>query len=141
MEEYQFCNQAFNDNLPQPNTDKVGLTRIAIVESQHNATNTLEFIRGLIPKEHDPAQLNHLTVCDNAYAIVKQSFDQAYDAFNHGDYRGMQSYERITPRALASCVTIFEVPPTTNENPLNERNREMRILLTMAIVTGSLIVT
>ncbi|KAJ8439232.1 hypothetical protein Cgig2_030167 [Carnegiea gigantea] len=137
MEDYQFCNQTFNNDLPQPDTDKVGLTKIAIVESQHNATNTLQFIRDLIPKEKDPGQLNHLTVCENAYGIVKQSFDQAYDAFNKGDYRGMQGYERITPRALASCVTIFQVPPKTNENPLNERNREMRILLTMAIVTAT----
>jgi len=136
MEDYQFCNQTFHHDLVEPFTDEVGLTRVATLEAQYNATNTFKYITDeLIPKEKDPTQLHNYQICATAYGILKKSFDLAYDAFNKGDYQGMENYERITPRAIASCVTTFRVAPPT----LDERNREMRILLTMAVVTGSLL--
>ncbi|KAK9292745.1 hypothetical protein L1049_020725 [Liquidambar formosana] len=63
------------------------------------------------------------------------SFQQASQAFDAGDYRSVYKDEQGTPRAAAGCVTIFETPPQP-PNPLNERNREMRILITMAVISA-----
>ncbi|XP_074318817.1 uncharacterized protein LOC141655645 [Silene latifolia] len=135
MEDYGFCYKTFHNILPEPDADNKTLTRITIIEAGKNVTNTLAFINSHIPTEKDPNQHMHYVVCQNAYQILQSSFKSALD-----DYRGMAQYERDTPRVQASCTTIFSIPPFT-ENPLNERNREMRILLTMAIVTSSYIVT
>lgn len=112
------------------------------MEARKNASNTLGFIRAQIPGVKDESELNYYKVCENAYLTIKQSFDQAFDAFIKGDYTLMASDQRITPRVQANCVTIFTMS-SVSENPLgslNERNREMRILITMAIITASFIV-
>ncbi|XP_021853307.2 uncharacterized protein [Spinacia oleracea] len=141
-EDYGFCNKVFQADIQQPDMDYVGLTKITIMEARKNASNTLGFIRAQIPGVKDESELNYYKVCENAYLTIKQSFDQAFDAFIKGDYTLMASDQRITPRVQANCVTIFTMS-SVSENPLgslNERNREMRILITMAIITASFIV-
>ncbi|KAK9292141.1 hypothetical protein L1049_020100 [Liquidambar formosana] len=78
---------------------------------------------------------DYLTVCQNAYYIVIDFFEQATNAFAAADYKSVLKYEQQTPRAAASCVTIFQTPPTP-PNPLNERNRQMRILISMAVLSA-----
>ncbi|XP_062085776.1 uncharacterized protein LOC133791884 [Humulus lupulus] len=131
VEEYGFCNQAFNENLPSPTTDIVGLTRITIDLATLNATHTLDFVQRLLVNTTDPGQKSALEACENGYSIVMRSFQDADVAFNMNDYRSVAKYEYVTPRAEGSCV--LNIPPFNEE--LAERNREMRILITMSLVS------
>ncbi|KAK3229096.1 hypothetical protein Dsin_000977 [Dipteronia sinensis] len=51
------------------------------------------------------------------------------------DYESMIDAEQGTPRAQGSSVTSF-VTPQNPINPLTDRNRQMRILIAMALVTA-----
>ncbi|XP_050203726.1 uncharacterized protein LOC126653820 [Mercurialis annua] len=135
MEEFGFCNQTFNENLKNPSTDYVGLTQITINQAIINATNTHAFVLQLLRNATDRGLRNALVVCENGYSIVVQSFQAAFQYFNNKDYRSMMKSEFITPRAQGSCSTSFSVPPFP-VNPLVNRNREMRIIIAMAVLTG-----
>ncbi|KAG6773060.1 hypothetical protein POTOM_020314 [Populus tomentosa] len=135
MEDYGFCNRVFHENMKSPSIDYVGLTAIAMDQTITNATNTYEYILDLLRNTTDQSLRNVLVACENAFGIVKSSFGDALQSFNRKDYDDMFKLERGAPRAQASCETSFIAPPSP-PNPLAERNREMRILITMAIVSG-----
>ncbi|KAL9392947.1 hypothetical protein Peur_012232 [Populus x canadensis] len=135
MEDYGFCNRVFHENMKSPSIDYVGLTAIAMDQTITNATNTYEYILGLLKNTTDQSLRNVLVACENAFGIVKSSFGAALQSFNRKDYDDMFKLERVAPRAQASCETSFTAPPSP-PNPLAERNREMRILITMAIASG-----
>ncbi|XP_022156377.1 uncharacterized protein LOC111023283 [Momordica charantia] len=137
MEEFGFCSQTFHENLKGP-TDYVRLTQIAKVEAIINATRTLRYITKLLAFVSDPALKNNLIVCENAYDIMNKAFLEGIKYFFQRDYRSMVNAERIAPRAEASCSVIFGTPPERS-SPLVERNREMRILIAMALVSASYI--
>ncbi|KAK8329238.1 hypothetical protein V6Z11_A11G304700 [Gossypium hirsutum] len=63
------------------------------------------------------------------------NFNEATMLFFEGDYGSMLDSERRSPRAQESCITIFSTPPTP-PNPVADRNRQMRILIAMTVVTG-----
>jgi pectinesterase inhibitor-like protein len=135
MEDYGFCNRVFHENMKSPSIDYVGLTAIAMDQTITNATNTYEYILGLLKNTTDQPLRNVLVACENAFGIVKSSFGAALQSFNRKDYDDMFKLERVAPRAQASCETSVTAPPSP-PNPLAERNREMRILITMAIASG-----
>ena len=136
MEEFGFCNQTFHQNLRSPAATVADLAQITIEQASSNATNTHAFILNLLGETTEPALKNALTECENAYKIVGDSFQRALVSFNNKDYDGMRDAERDTPRAEASCTTTFNTPPNP-VNPLDDRNRQMRILIAMAVVTAS----
>ncbi|KAJ4721677.1 putative Enzyme inhibitor [Melia azedarach] len=139
MEEYGFCNSVFHQNLPSPSTDISGLTKITIDQSLDNATNTHSFVLNLLQNVSDPAEKNALIACENAYKIVEESFQTAAVNFVDKNYEAVADAERDTPRAQESCITSFGVPPNP-PNPLVERNREMRILIAMSLVSARLLI-
>ncbi|KAF4346062.1 hypothetical protein G4B88_001059 [Cannabis sativa] len=132
VEEYGFCNQAFNENLPSPDTDLVGLTRITIDLSTLNATNTLDFVQRLLANTTDSGQKSALEACEDGYNVVLRCFEDAKVDFNMKDYRSVALDEYVAPRAVGNCVV--NIPPFNEE--LYERNREMRILIAMSLVTA-----
>ena len=136
MEEYAFCNDTFNQNLKGPTADIVALTQITIEQALSNATNTHSFIVGLLKNPNDPAEKNALITCKNAYRLVMSSFSQAVVSFFEKDYTSMLQSEKPAPRAQASCTTIFNTPPHP-PNPVGDRNRQMRILIAMALAAGN----
>jgi pectinesterase inhibitor-like protein len=140
VEDYGFCKQTFEDNLLSPVADIVDLTHITILQSSSNATNTLDFIRHLLGNmttdDDDVALKNALTECENAYKVLAGSFQNAFLFFNYKDYDSVLFVERGTPRVQASCTSTFNTPPNPF-NPLDERNRQMRILITMAVVAAT----
>lgn len=138
MEEFGFCSKTFNENLPSPSTDIIGLTKITVDQALKNATNTFNFIENLLKNTTNPGVKNALIVCEKGYKIVEQSFQEASREFEAKDYENMERSEQGTPRAQGSCVTSFEIPPFPS-NPLVERNRQMRILIAMALVTANLL--
>jgi len=127
MEEYGFCNKAFHENMKTPATDHVGLAAIAIDLAIKNASNTYDYIVLLVKNTTNPST-------KGAYGIVKSSFQTGLQYFNRKDYAGMLKVEHDIPRTQANCEARLSTPPAPN--PLADRNRQMRILITMALVTG-----
>lgn len=137
VEDYGFCKQTFDDNLLSPVADVVDLTHITILQSSSNATNTLDFIRYLLRNmTNDDALKKALTECEDAYRLLAGSFQNAFLFFNSKDYDSVLFIERGTPKVQASCTSTFNTPPNPF-NPLDERNRQMRILITMAVVAAT----
>ncbi|KAB2005869.1 hypothetical protein ES319_D11G301800v1 [Gossypium barbadense] len=125
----------FNQNIKGSSVNITALTQITIEQALNNSTNTHSFIFGLLSNTTDPAEKNALTTCENAYRLVTSNFNEATMHFFEGDYGSMLDSERRSPRAQESCITIFSTPPTP-PNPVADRNRQMRILIAMAVVTG-----
>lgn len=140
MEEFGFCNKTFNENLESPSANLVDLTRITVEQAVTNATNTHDFILQLLKNVTSAVDKNALIACENSYNIVLKSMQDARVAFNSKDYDSMMISERVTPRAEASCEITFRTPPAPL-NPLIDRNRQMRILIAMALVTVHTLVT
>ncbi|XP_021824989.1 uncharacterized protein LOC110766042 [Prunus avium] len=68
---------------------------------------------------------------------IERATDNAtktHDFIRQKDYDSVQRYETVTPRAEASCEDSLSTPPNT-QNPLTNRNRQMRILIAMALVS------
>ncbi|XVF06064.1 hypothetical protein REPUB_Repub06bG0016300 [Reevesia pubescens] len=135
MEEYAFCDNTFNQNIKGSTADITALTQITVEQALNNATNTHSFIVGLLGSANDPAEKNALTTCENAYRLVMSSFQQAAVSFFEKDYAAMLQAERPAPRAQSSCIDIFNTPPNP-PNPVENRNRQMRILIAMAVAAG-----
>uniref|UniRef100_A0A6N2LUH1 Pectinesterase inhibitor domain-containing protein n=1 Tax=Salix viminalis TaxID=40686 RepID=A0A6N2LUH1_SALVM len=138
MEDYGFCNRVFHENMESPEIDHVGLAAIAMEQTITNATSTHEYISDLLRRTTEKSLRNVLVACENAFGIVESSFGAAMQSFHRKEYEDMLKLEHVAPRAQASCETSFTAPPSP-PNPLAERNREMRILITMAIVSGKAI--
>ncbi|KAJ6384683.1 hypothetical protein OIU78_027889 [Salix suchowensis] len=108
MEEYGFCNNAFHENMRNPRN------------RLQNTTN--------------PSTKGAYMACECAYGIVKSSFLTGLGYFNRKDYAGMLEAEHDIPRTQANCEARLSTPPTPN--PLADRNRQMRMLIAMALVSG-----
>ncbi|MFQ6635188.1 hypothetical protein Gotur_010621 [Gossypium turneri] len=135
VEEYAFCSNTYNQNITGSSANITALTQITIEQALTNSTNTHSFIFGLLSNTTDPVKKNALTTCENAYRLVTSNFNEATMHFFEGDYGSMLDSERRSPRAQESCIAIFSTPPTP-PNPVADRNRQMRILIAMAVVTG-----
>ncbi|KAK6288645.1 hypothetical protein POUND7_000186 [Theobroma cacao] len=136
MEEYAFCDNTFNQNLKGRHADMAAVTLITIEQAVSHATNTHSFIARLLKKATDPADKKALTTCQDAYHLVMGGFQEAAAAFFLKDYDSMLLSERPTPRAQAGCTAIFNTPPNP-ASPVGDRNRQMRILIAMAIAAGT----
>ncbi|KAK9920033.1 hypothetical protein M0R45_028599 [Rubus argutus] len=131
-EDYGFCRKTFEAHLKSPNADIVAVTQITVEEATDHATKTHQFIRQTLEKTRDPALKNELTECENAYREIAQSFASAAVAFFDKDYDSVEKDERPTTRLEASCEQTLHSPPK-KQRILDERNREMRILITMSL--------
>lgn len=111
------------------------MTLIALDQTTKNASNTHNIVVQLLSTVPDQPTKNALTACENAYNVITLSFQDASADFNRGDYDSMLKSEDIAPRAQASCEISFVTPPSPAD-PLKEINRQMRILVAMAMVSG-----
>ncbi|XP_008460537.1 uncharacterized protein LOC103499331 [Cucumis melo] len=137
MEEFEFCSQTFHQNLKGDSADYIGLTEIANNQVSTYTASTLVYIQQLLRSVSDPVTRNRLIVCENGYYVVNETFLEGIRLFSERNYKGMLNTEKIAPRAQASCISIFSTIPPPEQNPLVDINRRMRILIAMAIVSGS----
>ena len=137
MEEFEFCSQTFHQNLKGGSADYIGLTEIANNQVYTKASSTLVYIEQLLRSVSDPTTRKALLVCENGYYAVNEAFVEGIRWFSQKYYKEMLNVERRAPSAQASCTSIFTTTPPPKQNPLFQINREMRILIAMAIVSGS----
>lgn len=135
IEDFGFCYQTFTQNIKSQSADFVLMTLIALDQTTKNATNAHNIVVQLLSTVTDQPTRNALIACENAYNVVTLSFQDASADFNGRDYDSMLKSEDIAPRAQASCEISFVTPPSPAD-PLKEINRQMRILVAMAMVSG-----
>ena len=134
-EDYGFCRKTFDQNLKSPDADIIAITQITIERATDNATKTHDFIRQTLDTTKDPALKKSLTECENAYREIQGAFASAAVSFFQKDYPSVQKNEQPTPRLEASCEDTLHAPPN-NLDLLDDRNRQMRILIAMAVTSA-----
>ncbi|GLT88448.1 hypothetical protein SLE2022_064750 [Rubroshorea leprosula] len=138
MEDYGFCNKTFTANLKSPLTDLAGLTQATIELTAQNASNDFVYSQSIPENATDPHVKKVLTECVKDYNLIMQFFTQAMRSFAFRDYKGMLNYELPHSRLVAFCQEAFNYakPGPVNITYLTERNRQLRILIAMSVVTG-----
>ncbi|KAI3441954.1 PMEI domain-containing protein [Psidium guajava] len=130
-EDYGFCNKTFNQHITVgQETDMQGLARIALEQGLENDTNTLVFAEQVAGQVSDKDLLNYIQNCINGYLEILEPFQDGFKALSEKKYSDLVTDLRSTPQVHGSKCGSFKgrVP-----NPLDERNREMRILITMSL--------
>lgn len=116
---------------PNTGTDVQGLASKMANLVLSNATNTLDYIQGLIKQADDP-QLEHaLADCAELYIpVVKYNLPQAIDALVRGRY-GFASYVIADAGKQAdACEKGFS---GSNNSPLTDRNKLLSNLCGVAV--------
>lgn len=140
QEEYVFCCRTFNKHLRSPDTDILGLTRITIERSLRNATNTHNLVLGLI-KNATGGLKDALVQCNRSYKSLIKSFQLASLFVSRADYQKVIDAESPGPLAQDKCAwSLSKAAGSGSMDPLVESNREMRILVSMSLVTTNYLV-
>ncbi|XAR52723.1 hypothetical protein NMG60_11020934 [Bertholletia excelsa] len=139
-ENFEFCYNTFYENIKTPMANLESLSQIAIEQSLYNATNTYIFVKKLLEDTSDMEARKNLTICDYCYYELMNLFQEAFRSFALRDFGVMVVYEKQAPAVEEKCEGIFG-EDFFAINPLAERNKEMRMLITMALVAGSMLVT
>ncbi|KAI4313609.1 hypothetical protein L6164_026572 [Bauhinia variegata] len=134
-EDYGFCNQIFHQYLKSPVTDMIGLAQITVEQSLELSTLTRNFIAyNLLPMAATPGAKKLLYDCKASYEKVMSYFQFAAIAFFSKKYEAVYRMEQMAPRALVGC--IVEPPPPYPFNKLVGLKKQMRVLLSMAVICG-----
>ncbi|KAI4311626.1 hypothetical protein MLD38_036507 [Melastoma candidum] len=136
MEDHGFCTNVFNLNLKSPDTNMKGLAKIALEQGINNASASAQYAKDLYYQTKDPKLQEYLKTCSlSGYLPTLVHLQDGQEFLRKSSYDEMVSALLLAPKPQASNCdgqpTISGVP-----NPLNERNREMRILISMALATA-----
>lgn len=139
-EDYEFCNKILHKNWNASTANLHELTEHIIILAMGHASGTYTFISNILrerpgPDEETTAGLN---TCLDVYTRETNIFVNIRNEFFQGDYKDMMIDILSTTKILKECRTDFPIPPN-KENPLIEKNREMRILITMSTVSGNMV--
>ena len=129
VDNFQFCNATMKANLP---ADIGDLAKLSISVALDYATNTKGYAEELRRHATDKALKFYLTICSNAYGVVKDSFTAAEKQFGKADFAGAEESEKKAVQPIKDCDFIFTRPPQRS-NPLQERNEQMREIIQTAI--------
>ncbi|XP_057793021.1 uncharacterized protein LOC131009624 [Salvia miltiorrhiza] len=128
-----FCSGILSRNLPTPSVDLGGLTRLTVSLSLSYATDTLSFIKTSEAAERNPNVKEQYTVCQGNYEKVVGFMKGAdYDA-KRGDFKPMVTLLQSCSKPIILCQNaIARLVPQ-----MLEKNRLMRVLLTMGLYEGN----
>ncbi|KAI4311625.1 hypothetical protein MLD38_036506 [Melastoma candidum] len=135
-EDHGFCTNVFKFNLKWPDTDMRGLAEIALRQGINNASASAKYAEDLYYQTKDPQLQQYLKTCSvSGYYPTLEHLLEGGEFLQLSSYDAMVSALLQAPKPQASSCdgqpTISGAP-----NPMNERNREMRILISMALATA-----
>ncbi|XP_031383235.1 uncharacterized protein LOC116197281 [Punica granatum] len=141
--EFVFCSKTFDEHIKSPDTDIVGLAQITIEQSLYNATNTQNLVLSLLKDATGPAPLKDaLITCKSSYKTLVESFQQASSYFSQNDYQKVIDTESPGSLAQDKCHrSLTKVPRSDPLNSLVESDSQMRILVSMSLVTAKYLVS
>ncbi|KAF8027349.1 hypothetical protein BT93_E0295 [Corymbia citriodora subsp. variegata] len=135
MEDYGFCYKCFSEHISTPETDMPGLARIAVEQSLHNGSATLNLAKRTLRNTTDPELENYLRICINGYLKILDLIENADRVFRNKNYCAV-----LTDFLNSAKVLAIQCGRYSNRhgirNPLYENNREERILITMGAATA-----
>ncbi|VVA90379.1 unnamed protein product [Arabis nemorensis] len=139
-EDYEFCNEIIQKNANASTANLHDLTDHIIILSMKHASDTYTFIGNILRKRHESdEETAGLNTCLGVYNSESTIFVIVHEHFYLREYERMILAILSTTKILKDCKTDFPVPPN-KENPLIEKNREMRILITMSTVSGYMLI-
>ncbi|KAK4429578.1 hypothetical protein Salat_1258400 [Sesamum alatum] len=133
--DFGYCNDILNRNLPTPSTDLVGITKLTILLTLSNAKDTKIYLEKAEAAEKNATRRQLYAGCaDDYYQVEVKMFVAAYDV-GRGEYKGMVENLQASSRLVILCQNalgdlVYDV---------RERNRKLRVLLTMGLYEGSLL--
>ncbi|KAL0326088.1 UNVERIFIED_CONTAM: hypothetical protein Sradi_5178100 [Sesamum radiatum] len=133
--DFGYCNDILNRNLPSPSTDLIGITKLTIVLTLSSAKDTKIYLENAEAAEKNATRRQLYAGCADDYNQVElKMFVATYDV-DRGDYRGMVENLKACSRPVMLCQNalggrVYEV---------RERNRKLRVLLTMGLYEGTLL--
>ncbi|KAK4748781.1 hypothetical protein SAY87_015367 [Trapa incisa] len=138
-EEYVFCCRTFNEHLISTRTGIRGLTQITIDRSLHNATSTRNLVLGLLKNATGRGSLKDALVqCNSSYMTLIKAFKLASSYFTRAEYEKVIEAESPGPLAQDKCAWRLDgAMKSGSMDQLVESNREMRILVSMSLVTAN----
>lgn len=142
LEDYGFCNKVFNENLETPSANIEELTQITLERTTENVTSVLAYAQSLLNHATTPEVKNILTECVKDYRTIISGFTLAFKAFGERNFKEMLAQEYPAPKALGLCEGNISFEPGPPMNPffqLIEKNRQLRILIAMSLVSGHIL--
>ncbi|KAL1220025.1 hypothetical protein V5N11_028830 [Cardamine amara subsp. amara] len=137
-EDYGFCSKIIHENLQKPTATIEELTDLILHTAFDHARDTYGFINNIIRQWHDPKEMMTLETCLAVFDNETTNFLKILGLFSKGEYTCMIRAILTTAKTLENCRTNFIIPPY-KENPLIEKFRVMRILITMSGVSGNMV--
>ncbi|KAJ7980419.1 Pectinesterase inhibitor [Quillaja saponaria] len=124
------CVSSLKSNPQSSNTDLKGLALVMVNNVLANATETLNYIEGLIKQTTDQQLEQALAFCAELYIpVVKYSLPEAADAVSHGRF-GFANYG--ISDAGNEAVTCEKKFSGSAKSPLTDRNKFVQKLSDVA---------
>ncbi|XP_010480397.1 PREDICTED: uncharacterized protein LOC104759128 [Camelina sativa] len=135
-EDYGFCSKTIHEKLKAPTATLQELTGLISHTATDQANDTYVFIDNILRQWPDPKK-NRLKTCHAVFKRETTSFLEIRFLFSKREYERMVKIIFSTAKILDRCRTEFLVPPY--KDPLTEKKRVMRILITMSAVSGHMV--
>ncbi|XP_004486535.1 cell wall / vacuolar inhibitor of fructosidase 1-like [Cicer arietinum] len=129
---YDLCTSILNSNPLTPKTDLKSVALVMVNNILTNASDTLNYIEGLIKKTSDREMEQALAFCAESYIpVVKYTLPQAADAITQNRF-GFASYcVSDAVKEVNSCNKKF-LGSVTLLSPLGDRNGIVQKLVDVA---------
>jgi len=124
------CSSILHSNPQANTTDANGIAAIMVNDILQNATNTLNFIQGLVNQTKDIELQRKFSICAETYIpLVKYVLPQAVDSINQKKY-GLAAYSMgYVGKEIDSCNKQFS---GSTSSPLGDRTSILHKLLDIA---------
>lgn len=136
-EDYGFCSKIIHEKLKAPTATLKELTSLIFQTATEHANDTYIFIDNILRECLDPKKKIGLKTCHAVYNIETTRFLEIRFLFSKGEYERMIQSILSTAKILECCMIDILIPPY--KDPLIEKKRVMRILITMSAVSGSMV--
>jgi len=124
------CSSILHSNPQAKTTDAKGIAAIMVNDILQNATNTLNFIQGLVKQAKDLELQRKYSICAETYIpLVKYVLPQDVDSINQKKY-GLAAYSMVyIGKEIDSCNKQFS---GSTSSPLADRTSILHKLLDIA---------
>ncbi|CAH2038486.1 unnamed protein product [Thlaspi arvense] len=137
-EDYELCNKIIHKALKTKTTNLKDLTYLILLTAIEYASDTYIFIGNILREHPGPEETAGLNTCLMVYSEETTIFLSIRHEFCAKEYDHMIVDILSTTNILKKCRMDFPIPPKKKDS-LIEKNRAMKILITMSAVSGYMV--